>query len=276
MFLRPATASDKPRTNRSRKGAFTNNLAPKIKAWTPPVDEKEAPPPPPKHETEFVRWLRQQQPEENAPYRQATRDYLLEGPPYRGESTYDAKDTLKDMEAKWVPNPAKKKGCQDKTIRRGWWSAPDENVLKKLLALRRDRWRRYQWCCVDLTETQLELVQQWLGEYQKATGTTLETDEPQYDASKAKRSRHESDQDNAPIWILKAKSQPPRPMVPDTVCKVCQQSVTDQFLDCQCLQAEWRRCGNCGEKWRVDAGASSNLLCKCLPLSRTLEQTRPR
>ena len=39
MFLKAPSVSDKPKANRSQKGAFTNTLAPRIKKWKAPDED---------------------------------------------------------------------------------------------------------------------------------------------------------------------------------------------------------------------------------------------
>ena len=64
----------------------------------------------------FVTWLRDK--ETSHAVHVAAKDYLLEGAPFKGDSTFDAKDAIKDLGGTWRRNPDKAKDCYDKSIRR--------------------------------------------------------------------------------------------------------------------------------------------------------------
>lgn len=51
--------------------------------------------------------------------------------------------------------------------------------------------------------------------------------------------------------------------VRDTECGVCKCPVTDQFLSCDCFDAVWVRCANCGGKYRTDDQPRNNSHCLC-------------
>ena len=171
MFLKPPGKDSKPLSNRSTKGALSNKKPEKPKAFK--TEGNETAPPTPKEDTEFSRWIKQQGGNFGV-HRQQAFDYLVEGIPYRGDSLFESKDTLRNMGARFCWNPNKKKDCIDKTIRRGWWAAYDEKVLRKLLDMDRVpsmALRGRQWQCLGLGETQMKLVIAWLDEFAALSGT---------------------------------------------------------------------------------------------------------
>lgn len=260
MFLKPPSASDKLKPNRSNKGAFSNKAPAKIKPFKPAADEEPPPPPPPKQDTPFVKWLREQ-PTEHAWHKQAVQEYLLTGPPYKGDANFDAKAVVKAAGGTWVRNPAKRDGCDDRSIPRGWWAAPDENALRALLDLPRSHCARSRnvkpWRCLELGDTQMMLAMQWLNAFREATGVTRDAAAPVEAVEPVALVRHSKERardvwDGVPEWIMKASKRSMKPLAPDTVCATCQKAVCDQFLDCDCPGVVWRRCAICGEKYRVD------------------------
>lgn len=279
MFLKPPCANDKPKSNRSQKGAFTNKLVPKIKKFVP-KDEgeegedggsrkpivREKPP-----DTEFVAWLRAKQ-TSHAVHVDMAKDYILEGAPYCGDSTFDAKENIKEQGGSWHQNPDKRKDCDDKSIRRGWWSARDDSTLVKLLRMPNDDRGRRQWTPLDMGATQITFILAWLDEFKgnlPGTSTQQEvcTDDP---AHKRMRTGDEkADWTGVPQWIIDANAKWVPRRVPDTKCVVCGEGVTDQFMDCRCLEAVWERCLKCGEKYRTDFRTqkgtvrNENAWCKC-------------
>lgn len=270
MWLSAPKVGQAPKPDRSQKGVFTNRPAPKIKVWKPPKDETAdglPPAPPPNIETPFVVWLREKK-TSAAWHIDATKEYLLQGPPYRGDSQFDSKDALKELGTKWMWNPLKKKECQDKTIKKGWWSAPGEAILVKLLEMEHAGGRR-QWEPLDMGETQIGVALKWLLEFlgdeapqdAKAVKEAAEDLRPD-----AKRQKCNSDVDPGLQHILEMqRTKPMKQWVLDTVCKKCGHSVLDQFMDCACLEAQWVRCSLCQEKKRVDNDGCPpcNAACKC-------------
>ena len=268
MFLKAPTVGDKPKPNRSQKGAFTNKMAPKIQKFVPKdegeegEDDPQTRKPVPKEkqpDSTFVAWLRNKA-TSHAVHVDMAKDYLLEGAPFKGDSTFDAKEGIKERGGTWCPNPDKRKDCEDKSIRRGWWSAPNEACLIKLLRMPNDERNRRQWTPLNMGPTQLNCMVQWLDEFHgNAQGSSIqeavveeETVEKEVvEEPVAKRAR---------TWV---------PWVPDTKCVVCAQPVTDQFMECHCLEAEWACCSKCGEKYRVDFRTrkdvvrNANAWCKC-------------
>jgi len=83
-------------------------------------------------EPRIVAWLRAGN--ADRPETANARAYLMRSAPFLGESEFDAKESMKDAGARWVPNPAKQKGVKDGVIS-GWWSAYDESVLETLLGM---------------------------------------------------------------------------------------------------------------------------------------------
>ncbi len=80
----------------------------------------------------FLKWIRAGN--GDRPSSEGARDYLMRGAPFLGESPFEGKEAVKDCGARWVPNPKKQKGVQDGLVS-GWWSAPNERVLERLLEL---------------------------------------------------------------------------------------------------------------------------------------------
>ena len=94
----------------------------------------------------FIAWLRAGN--GNRAETQNARNYLLEGPPFLGLHDYERKEAVRDAGAVWNKNPQKQEGCTDKSIRFGWYGAPNERVLEALLELEpREKekrgWRRH-------------------------------------------------------------------------------------------------------------------------------------
>lgn len=79
------------------------------------------------------------------PDTQTARNYLLLGAPYLGTHDYERKDAVKDAGAVWHKNPDKKEGCTHRTVRFGWYAAPNERILEALLEIepREEPWRLY-------------------------------------------------------------------------------------------------------------------------------------
>jgi len=268
MFkLKPPTSSDKPKPNRSLKGAFTGKLTPKPKPFKPPSDEDDAPPPQapvPKEPTEFMKWLKDK-PTNGAWHVESAKEYVLEGPPFKGDSSFDAKQDIKEAGGRWVPNPLKRKDCEDKSIVRGWWGAYEDKALAELMNLGIDGKGRRKWQCAGMGEAQQTVIQGWLAEF-RAPSAEDEEQQPEVVAAEPppKRAKKEGNEyDGVPQWIIDANKKYKPIVVPDTECKVCKQGVSDQFLDCQCQEARWQRCAKCGHKWRVDSHARCNTKCKC-------------
>ena len=275
MFLHAPKPGVKPTSSRSQKGAFTGKAATKIKKWKPPEEEgdvaKESKAQ--KVESEFVTWMRKQT-TTGAWHIESAKDYVLEGPPWKGDSTFDAKQDIKDRDGRWCPNLAKAKDCDDKTIRRGWWSAWDSRVLLLLLGMPPDDRGRRPWACCALVETQQIQVIHWLKAFHEAQGISVHTSCPIELTSvelpltaEGVKANDKANWKGVPQWIIDANAKYVSTWVQDTVCVVCKRSVDDQFMDCSCQEAVWQRCNKCSEKFRTDfakgLAMNSNAWCKC-------------
>ena len=268
MFLQAPKSSQAPKPNRSQKGAFTGKPPAKPKPFKPPGAEAEEAPPPPKVETPFVKWLKDKT-TNGSWHVEETKDFLLEGPPYKGSTAWGTRELLDGMGTMWMRNPAKKKDCDDKSIPRGWSCASDEATMLKLLKVTHKGGRA--WWCVGLMDTQLIQVQKWVVEF--FGGDLIVADEQpvplEQEEQARKKQRAEDPWKDVPEWIVRANKRWVNKWVPDTICSVCNQGVTDQFLDCHCQEARWQRCPMCMEKWRTDLTdsfekmANPNSWCKC-------------
>lgn len=265
MFLTAPSSSDKPKSNRSQKGVFSNKAPPKIKAWKPPEDEKTPDAPAPKADSPFVAWLKAQK-TSSSTYVEAAKAYLLNGPPYKGQSAFGCRDLVTEIGAKWVRNPNKKKDCDDKQIARGWTCALDDQMLLRLLHATASKGEP-AWKSDGLTPSQWEQLSTWLTQFYGChVGPSVQkesTDHVDGGEIRCKRPRQ------VPDWILNATYD--SSWVPDTECCVCSQRVSDQFLECACEDARWKRCSKCNERVRTDTTdqfatmANKNFKCKCSP-----------
>ena len=268
MFLKPPGKDTKPVSNRSTKGAFSNKKPAKLVAFKKATSEEA---PAPKEDTPFVVWMRKQ-PRDVGFFQQQVTEYLTSGPPYLGDSLWDSRDAIKELGGFWSRNPLKAKDCDDKSIKSGWWAAPTEAVLLKLLRMGRDGCGRRQWECVHLVETQLGMAIEWLRKFEATKGgppqeaKQMDTEPIEEELPgdvtpprpAAKRARRESPK--VPQWIRDAEDgKHMRPWLPDPMCRDCGRTVCDQFLDCGCERAVWVRCTMCTHKHRV----GSDDCCKC-------------
>lgn len=273
MQLSAPSDGQKPVRNRSTAGALTGKKPAPIKKFK---EAEEAPPESAKKETPFGTWLRKFVTElesKGGPmleYKQQAYAYILEGAPFRGESLYGVKDQLKDAGATFAQNKEKKEGCDDATIKRGWWAAGDDATLFRMLNLERDERGRHLWTCLDLGHTQMSVLVCWLRSFSKETGAVMQedTESAAIDASvstggKRKRKGALNEEDLVPDWIrAAANGKHLTPWVPEPTCVVCYQKVTDQFLDCGCNGAVWTRCPKCTAIYRPGAPAP-HAKCKC-------------
>ena len=85
------------------------------------------------HDSALITWLKAGH--ANRPETQEERNYLLRGPPFLGLHDYERKEAVRDAGAVWNKNPQKEEMCTDKSIRFGWYGAPNERVLEALLEL---------------------------------------------------------------------------------------------------------------------------------------------
>ena len=279
MFLPAPTSGQVPKPNRSPKGAFTNRPLPKIKKFVPKDEDgdedgesrkpkiKEKLP-----DSAFMAWLREKQ-TSKAFHVDLAKDYIMEGAPYKGDSTFQAKEPIKERGGSWCANPDKRKDCDDKSIRRGWWAAHGEAVLRKLLRLPPDDRGRRQWTPLGMGSTQINFLLTWLDEFygnMQGDGSHVDPSENADAEPLPKRARGEatSPQNQTPQWIINYNAKYVHIWVHDTKCVKCDQLVTDQFMDCGCgVEVKWERCVKCGEKYRTDfergSIRNSNAWCAC-------------
>lgn len=269
MFLKPPHKDAKPLSNRSTKGALTGKAVAKPKAFKKEDNEQSESPPPPKVVSPFVLWARAQE-QRGSVFQQQVLEYLANGPPYLGNSVFDSKEAIKDLGARFSPNPAKAKDCTNRSIKRGWWSAPDEVVLGELLRMElvrhlyegpegvRGSWVRRcptrHWACLNLVETQIGIVIDYLNKYQELHGNPPEANKVTdlQDEPPRKRARAWRVSPEVPEWILRAAALPAPRWLPDPTCEDCNGTVSDQFLDCGCAGVAWHRCPVCTDKYRTD------------------------
>lgn len=277
VTLTAPAAGQKPASNRSTNGALTGKKPAPYKKFKPESAEAETAAPPPasaRRETPFGVWLRgfvarlAEKGQSLPAYKQNVCEYVAEGAPYRGDSLWESKDRLRELGAKFARNPEKKEGCEDKSIKRGWWAAGDDAVLFLLLNLDRNESGRSQWSCLDMGAVQQGVLKGWLRTFSEETGTPMPDDaevtpddEPR-PARGLKRPRAAAE-DDVPKWILAAMDgKHLTPWVPEPTCGACQQKVLDQFLDCGCNGAKWTRCSKCTAIYRPGAPAPHDK-CKC-------------
>jgi len=270
MFLSAPKPADCPVRNRSNKGAFTNRPPEKRKRFKPTDESDETPPPgTERHETEFVKWAEIHKKDGNAD----VLSYVLEGGPFKGEGGFEYKEQIKRVGARWIPNHLKTEECKDRKIKRGWWSAWDDKTLFALLHLRDDL-DEPMWRCqaVDrlLVSTECKVLLRWLTEFygeeqtrvvEEKVGFMLSTQggEDQTDQAGQCDQYGPCDQPAHAHASCVYRQWPG-----DTVCSQCDVAIWDQFLDCHCEGAVWRRCPECWRKWRVDstaAGDHENACC---------------
>ena len=142
--LKPPTSGDRPKPPTRTNRAFTGKPAAKPKAFKPQAEaeaqqEPTAAGPIVARNVKLDTWLKEIG---DKPGYTEAREYLLAGPPYKGESDFAAKEQLKDNGAKWIPNPHKEKGVKD-GITPGWWSALKERDVRTFMALTYTRESRY-------------------------------------------------------------------------------------------------------------------------------------
>lgn len=264
--LSAPVAGQKPASNRSMNGAFTGKKPAPYKKFKPEAPDAEAAPPAAaKQETPFGIWLKahiaklDEQGQTLPAYKRDVYEYVLKGAPYRGDSLFESKDKLKELGARFHFNPAKKEGCDDKSIKKGWWAAGDDATLFRLLQLDRDDNGRNQWSCLEMGAVQLSCIRAWLRMFREETGIVSNVDEemtPDEEAPRVtKRQRAAVAQEaKVPDWILEvADGKYLTPRVPYPTCGVCFRTVIDQFLDCGCAGVQWTRCPKCTAIYRPEA-----------------------
>lgn len=283
MFLKPPLSADKPKANRSNKGAFTNRPLPKRKPFKPP--EEETPDEPSakvsKEETGFVLWVKTSK-QNCDPIFTNVYEYVLEGSPFKGDAKYGCKDQIKDAGARWMPNPMKQEGCTNRSVKRGWWAAWDDKTLLYLLSMRDDT-DSPMWTCEGkgglLVPSECLVMKTWLAEFlgeeeckrteSRVASILAHSAEPEESAPDD--ASCQSYQPMSPVHVqpVKYKQWPG-----DTFCSQCETAVWDQFLDCHCTGAVWKTCPECWIKFRTDAGAAADTLCEC-SLSGRYDRGKP-
>ena len=270
MFLKAPVGADKPKPNRSNKGAFSNRPLPKRKAFKPPEEEVSAAHC--KEETAFVLWVKTNKQDCDPDYTNIL-EYVLEGSPFKGSAKFGFKDQIKEAGARWVPNPIKVEGCTNKRIKRGWWTAWDDKVLFYLLHMRDDYRQCPIWTCEGkdglLVPSECLVMKDWLSEFfgdeeskraeSKVASILAPPQEPVEGAEDDVSCQ--SYKPMSPTHLLhpiKYKHWPG-----DTLCSQCESVIWDQFLDCRCEGAKWQTCSECLVKFRPDAGADVNTECRC-------------
>ena len=111
----------------------------------------------------LVRWL--DQGNGDRPGYEDAREYLISGPPYKGDSDFSSKEALKDLGAKWCPNPLKEKGAKD-GVCPGWWSAMDIKDLEALIGAPRNEKRKRIWKAIDVSDSQHDAMMRLMREYE--------------------------------------------------------------------------------------------------------------
>ncbi len=270
MFLQPPRSGSSPGHKRSTNCAFTGKKPAKIQKFTPEAEEgsEDTPKAVVQTLTPFGTWLRTRFNVELPPYKQQAIEYIGAGSPYMGESYYESKDVVQREGAKFVWNPAKKKGCTDKSIPKGWWSAPDDASLLRLLALDRDERGRRRWSCLELGNIQLNVVHGWLRAYFDELDASMQVDEESQVTPAPRRggggtATRTSGEEAVHEWIrAAADGRHVTPWVAEPECPGCERVVWAQFLDCGCIDAVWRRCPVCTAIYRP-GGAPPYDVCKC-------------
>ena len=193
-------------------------------------------------------WLKEQK-TNGSWHVEETKEFLLQGPPYKG-AAWGTRELLDDVGTKWERNPAKKKDCDDKSIPRGWWCAPDEATMLKLLKLTHKGGRA--WWCDGLTDTQLNQVEKWLVAFLGDDDDRGPTSLPRQSGRRSRRPRSSAPTTTRGRACPSGSSGRTSGTCPSgcpTPVQVCGEGVTDQFLDCQCQEARWQRCPTCMEKY---------------------------
>ena len=275
MFLKPPSSADKPKFNRSSKGAFTNRPLPKRKPLKPAEDEKneeENSAKVSKETTPFVSWIMSNKCDCD-PMFTDVRDYVLEGSPYKGSAKYGFKEQIKDAGSKWLPNPMKTGDCNDKNVKRGWWAAWDDKTLFYLLHFR-DESNEPMWTCEGgrgpLAPSECLLLKRWMSEFlgQEETRRTesrvasilAQAAEPVDNTTDGASYHYQSCESASPVQGLSVEY---KKWPGHTFCSQCEGEVWDQFLDCRCANAVWKKCSECWMMSRVDSEASMDARCGC-------------
>ena len=282
MFLKPPRGSDKPKSTRTNNGAFTNRPLPKRKAFKPPEEQESKIQ---KQDTPLVTWTRANK-SDCSPIFKDILQYVLDGPPFRGDVKFGSKEEVKSLGAQWHRNPQSeedeqsedKKDKKGDKVKRGWWAAWDDKTLFSLLNINKTPdtilWRAHG-AEGGLVDGECSVLKKWVDEfYMDVHGSeerskvvshsekilSMVNEDREYNA--VGNTGQESSRTSGPI-TLKVPNIEYRQWQGDTSCSACSVTVSDQFLDCKCDAAEWKRCPVCWLQWRCDAAATANTSCGC-------------
>ena len=189
LGLKQATRDTKPivvRMKRARpaKPTFsTKNIAERIDEGKEAGAAATAAAP---YDSLLARWLRDGHGDRDGFFE--AREYLLKGPPYKGSSRFDAKDTIKELGAKWVPNALKDKGDANDKRCYGWWSAVDEATLAALIRLPLDEKSRRRWTALSTPEHAHFGILRLLKEFEVFTKMEEDDVKRKHDAARALKS----------------------------------------------------------------------------------------
>ena len=177
--------------------------------------------------------------------------YLMQGPPYRGVASFDAKEAVKAAGARWVPNPEKVyKGMRD-GVAAGWWSAHTERDLLSLLRMPANARGRRTWTGLALPEWAHASAASLLVEFAMYEGVKIAPRHEQDAAEDVERPHHAlpaADGGSADMGTGSTLHAPAAfhfQWTGDTYCDACKQYVSCQFADCGCPSRSWEWCTRC-------------------------------
>ena len=112
-------------------------------------------------------------------------EYLKAGPPYKGDSDFQAKDTIRDLGGKWMENPLKiDKDARD-GIMRGWRVAWDAKDLEALITAPRNSKGKRIWTAIDVPDSHHDKMLRLMREYEGHQLVTTEEAEKKRKADAA-------------------------------------------------------------------------------------------
>lgn len=253
LVLLPPAAGVKPKRAAKNKCAFTGVALPKRVAFVSANAPANA----------LGRWIGTLPPAASV-FVAGIYDYLS-APPFHGASLFDSKPVVKAAGARWKPNEAQTGRCFDRSVPSGWWMAPDEQTLERLLLLplNHDGVRHWEISVDGFTmgETQMSIALTLLQQYR----TKANLPKPVVPCVREAFLRAREDATGVavatfggcgevPQWTKKAAdSSYLTPWLADPQCPACERFVSDQFLDCGCDGVAWERCPRCTAKYRADA-----------------------
>ena len=112
LCLRPPGKDDNPLTQK-RKAAFDREPRKAQSVGGPPTQATA------RRDGKLQQWVRESSPP--CPELVEAREYLLQGAPYRGLSPFAARDAVKALGGRWLPNPVKEERGDGMIA--GWWTA---------------------------------------------------------------------------------------------------------------------------------------------------------